>query len=98
MTEQTAEELSNMFKIFADNTRLRIICSLLNNELCVYDLCEILELNQSAVSHQLSLLRNSKLVKYRREGKQIFYSLKDNHVEDIIKIAIAHLNEKEEGK
>jgi len=56
-------------------------------------LCELLNLNQSAVSHQLQLLRGSKLVKYRKEGKQVFYSLEDNHIESMIKIALAHMRE-----
>lgn len=96
--EPTREEilkLSNMFKLFADDTRLRIICSLIKEELCVCDLCEALNLNQSTVSHQLQLLRNSKLVKYRREGKQIFYSLQDEHVERIISQALEHTLEEE---
>lgn len=91
------QNLSEMFKLFADETRLRIICSLLNTELCVCDLCEILNLNQSAVSHQLQLLRSSRLVKYRKEGKQVFYSLKDEHIETIIKVAMSHMRE-EKGK
>lgn len=91
------ELLSNMFKLFADNTRLRIICSILNTELCVCDLCELLELNQSTVSHQLQILRNAKLVKYRREGKQIYYRLQDEHIEQIISTSLAHILE-EEGK
>ncbi len=91
------ENVSNMFKLFADNTRLRIICSILNTELCVCDLCELLELNQSTVSHQLQILRNAKLVKYRREGKQIYYSLQDEHIEQIISTSLAHILE-EEGK
>ena len=91
------ESVSNMFKLFADNTRLRIICSILNTELCVCDLCELLDLNQSTVSHQLQILRNAKLVKYRREGKQIYYSLQDEHIEQIISTSLAHILE-EEGK
>lgn len=83
--------LSDMFKLFSDNTRLRIICSILNTELCVCDLCELLELNQSTVSHQLSLLRNAKLVKYRKEGKQVYYSLKDEHIEKIISLSLEHM-------
>ena len=83
--------LSDMFKLFSDNTRLRIICSILNTELCVCDLCELLELNQSTVSHQLSLLRNAKLVKYRKEGKQVYYSLKDEHIEKIISLRLEHM-------
>lgn len=90
------QDLSEIFKLFADETRLRIICAILNTELCVCDLCEILDLNQSAVSHQLQLLRNSKLVKYRKEGKQVFYSLEDEHIESIIKMALAHIKEGEE--
>lgn len=90
--------LSEMFKLFADETRLRIICSILKRELCVCDLCELLNLNQSTVSHQLQLLRNSKLVKYRREGKQVYYSLEDEHIENIIKMALAHITEGDERK
>jgi len=92
-TRKDILDLSNMFKLFADETRLRIICSLLKDELCVCDLSELLELNQSTVSHQLQLLRNSKLVKYRREGKQIFYSLQDDHIEKIIQLALDHIEE-----
>ncbi|MCI8481680.1 MAG: winged helix-turn-helix transcriptional regulator [Clostridia bacterium] len=90
------ETLSNMFKLFADHTRLRIICSVLNTELCVCDLCELLDLNQSTVSHQLQILRNAKLVKFRREGKQIYYSLQDEHIEQIISTSLAHILEEEE--
>ena len=76
-------DLADIFKLFSDSTRIRIICSILNTELCVCDLCEILNLNQSTVSHQLQLLRAAKLVKYRRDGKQVFYSLEDEHIEKI---------------
>lgn len=96
LNEVTREELfkiTNIFKLFSDETRLRIICSLLKEELCVCDLCELLKLNQSTVSHQLQLLRTNHLVKYRREGKQIFYSLQDEHVEKMIQIALAHSKE-----
>ena len=86
-------EMSDMFKLFADSSRLKIICSILNNELCVCYLCELLNLTQSNVSHQLQLLRTSKLVKYRKEGKQVYYSLKDEHVERIITMALDHIRE-----
>ena len=92
------QDLSEIFKLFADETRLRIICAILNTELCVCDLCELLNLNQSAVSHQLQLLRSSKLVKYRKKGKQVYYSLKDEHIENIIKMALAHIQEGDEAK
>jgi ArsR family transcriptional regulator, lead/cadmium/zinc/bismuth-responsive transcriptional repressor len=94
-SEET-QDLAEIFKLFADETRLRIICAILNTELCVCDLCELLDLNQSAVSHQLQLLRKSKLVKYRKEGKQVYYSLQDEHIESIIKMALAHIMEGEE--
>lgn len=90
------EKLAEMFKLFADNTRLKIICSLMKEELCVCDLCNLLNLKQSTVSHQLQLLRNSNLVKHRRNGKHIFYSLQDNHVETIISQAIEHISEEEQ--
>lgn len=92
------QDLSEIFKLFADETRLRIICATLNTELCVCDLCELLGLSQSAVSHQLQLLRSSKLVKYRKEGKQVYYSLEDEHIENIIKMALAHITEGDEKK
>ena len=92
-TREDILKLSNMFKLFADDTRLRIICILIKEELCVCDLCEALNLNQSTVSHQLQLLRNSNLVKYRRDGKQIFYRLQDEHVERIISQALEHILE-----
>lgn len=95
LTREQIMELSNIYKNLSDETRLRIICSILNKELCVYDLCEILNLNQSTVSHQLQVLRSSKLVKYRREGKQIFYSLQDEHIEKIISISLEHILEEE---
>lgn len=88
-------DLADMFKLFSDSTRLRIICALLKEELCVCDLSELLKLNQSTVSHQLQLLRASNLVKYRRDGKQIFYKLRDEHVEIIIKMALDHIEEEE---
>lgn len=93
ISKEMNRNLAEMFKIFADETRLRIICNLLNEELCVCDLCELLELNQSTVSHQLQILRNSKLVKYRKEGKQVYYTLEDEHIDAILRMAIAHIKE-----
>lgn len=91
--EEEIIEMADVFKLFSDSTRLRIICAILNNELCVCDLCELLNLTQSNVSHQLKLLRSAKLVKYRKEGKQVYYSLQDNHVEAIIRMALDHILE-----
>lgn len=85
------ETLANVFKIFGDSTRMRIILALFMGELCVCDLSEVLEMTQSAISHQLRLLRGSGLVKTRRQGKSIFYSLDDDHVYSIINQGLAHI-------
>ena len=98
ITPEMNRNLAEMFKVFSDETRLKIICSLLNEELCVCDLCELLSLNQSTVSHQLQTLRTSKLVKYRKEGKQVYYTLEDEHIDAILRMAIAHIKEKQAQK
>ena len=85
------QDLSSIFKIFSDTTRLRIICTILNTELKVSEICKILEINQTTLSHQMKILRDTKLVKYRKEGKEVYYSLKDAHVEQIIIQALDHL-------
>lgn len=87
------DALSNIFKIFSDTTRLRIICAILNTELRVNDICENLEINRTTVSHQLKILRDTKLVKYKKVGTEIYYSLKDAHIEQIILQALDHLGE-----
>ncbi len=86
-------EASDFFKAFSDSSRLKIITALVSRELCVCDLCEIVGQSQSAVSHQLRVLRASRIVKFRREGKQVFYSIDDTHIEEIIRITISHLSE-----
>lgn len=93
-TQKEIDNLSDMFKLFSDPTRLRIICTILNDELRVNDICEILEMNRTTVSHQLKLLRDSKLVKYRKMGTEVYYSLKDSHVEQMIRQAMDHIFEK----
>lgn len=93
-TSEEIDVLSNMFKLFSDPTRLRIICTILNDELRVTDICELLEMNRTTVSHQLKLLRDSRLVKYRKEGTEVYYSLKDTHVEQMIRQAMDHVSEK----
>lgn len=87
------DRLAELFKVFADYTRLKIICALLEEELCVCDLCELLQMNQSAISHQLRVLKSAHLVKYRRQGKQVFYSLDDDHIVQIISQTLAHIHE-----
>ncbi len=84
-------DLAELFKIFGDSTRIRILFVLLEAEVCVCDLAEALSISQSAVSHQLKILKQSKLVKCRRDGKLMYYSLADNHVRTIIKEGMDHL-------
>ena len=85
--------LSELFKIFGDATRIRILMVLFQSEVCVYDLAKLLNMTQSAISHQLRILKQSKLVKNRREGKSIFYSLADEHVRTIIAQGREHIEE-----
>lgn len=86
-------DLADIFKMLGDPTRLRIIFALKGKELCVSHLSEIVQMSSSAVSHQLKTLRIQKLIKSRREGKNIFYSLDDNHVDSIIATALEHVAE-----
>ncbi len=86
-------DLAELFKMFADSTRIKILYALLESELCVCDISKVLNLTQSAVSHQLRILKGGKLVKYRREGKTIFYSLADDHVRSMIEMGMDHISE-----
>lgn len=82
--------LANFFKTLADPTRVRIISILIKGEQCVGCIAKETGMSQSAISHQLRFLRNTNIIKFRREGKNIFYSLADSHIQDIIKISIDH--------
>ena len=86
-------DLAELFKIFGDSTRVKILYALLESELCVCDIAKLMEVTQSAVSHQLRLLKNSKLVKFRREGKTVYYSLADDHVLHILAQGMEHILE-----
>jgi ArsR family transcriptional regulator len=86
-------DLAELFKVFGDATRVRIIGALLHEELCVCDIAVLLDMTKSAISHQLKSLRQSKLVKHRREGKVIFYSLDDDHVGGIFRQGLEHVQE-----
>ncbi len=86
-------DLAELFKIFGDSTRIRILFVLFEAEVCVCDLAQVLNMTQSAISHQLKILRQSKLVKSRREGKSVFYSLADEHVRTIIAQGSEHIRE-----
>lgn len=86
-------DLAELFKVFGDSTRIRILFVLFEAEVCVCDLAEVLHMTQSAISHQLKILKQSKLVKARREGKSVFYSLADDHVRSIIDQGREHIEE-----
>lgn len=85
--------LSEFYKIFADQTRLRILDVLLNKPMCVNEISEILDISQSAVSHQLKNLRTSNLVKTTKEGKNVIYSISDNHIKNILEFGLEHIEE-----
>ena len=87
--------LTEFYKIMADYTRMKIIYALMQKELCVSDISEIVEMSQTAVSYQLRILRGARLVKHRRVGKMIFYSLDDDHISDIINTTVMHLEHEE---
>jgi DNA-binding transcriptional ArsR family regulator len=92
--EEILYDLSDFFKIFGDSTRIKIVYALLSSEMCVQDLATLLDMNQSAISHQLRILKQAKVVKYRKDGKYAVYSLDDDHVAQIVAQGIAHLSEK----
>ena len=92
--EEELLELAELFKMFADSTRIKILYALFEAELCVCDIARILNLTQSAVSHQLKVLKTARLVKPRREGKTIFYSLADVHVRRIIAQGMQHIEDR----
>ena len=91
--EDTMRELADFYKVFGDATRIRILCVLLQAEVCVCDLAELLGMTQSAISHQLRILKQAKLVKNRREGKTVSYSLADDHIQMIISQGMEHIAE-----
>lgn len=92
-SENTLYDVAELFKNFSDSTRIRILYLLIEEEKSVSEIAELLNMNQSAISHQLRFLKNSKLVKNRREGKTIYYSLADDHVYNIISQGIEHVEE-----
>lgn len=91
--EEELQDLAEFFKVFGDGTRLKILYVLLSTEMCVYDIAAILGMSQSAISHQLRVLKQMDLVKNRREGKTIFYSLADSHIVTILSQGLDHIEE-----
>ncbi len=91
--EEELYDLAELFKVFGDTTRIKILYVLFESEMCVSDMAECLNMTQSAISHQLRVLKQNSLVKYRREGKTIIYSLADDHVRTIIDQGMEHITE-----
>ena len=88
-------DVSDFFKILGDSTRLRILCALDNEEMCVCDIANLLNMTKSSISHQLKILKIDRLVKSRKMGKEVYYSLNDEHVKMVLEIAIEHIIHKE---
>lgn len=86
-------DLAELFKVFGDSTRIKILYALKQAELCVCDLSSLLSMSQTAISHQLRVLKLSKLIKSRKDGKNVFYSLDDSHVDDILSLGEEHISE-----
>ena len=91
--DELIADLSDMFKIFGDQTRVKILMALESGELCVCDIAAVMDMSQSAISHQLRVLKQSNIVKTSRQGKVVYYSISDDHVKEIFDIAIVHVQE-----
>ena len=92
-TDEELQSLADFFRIFGDSTRIRILYALSQSELCVCDIASLLGMGQSAISHQLRILKQMRLVKFRREGKSVLYSLADGHIETILAQGMEHIGE-----
>jgi DNA-binding transcriptional ArsR family regulator len=92
--EENLFELAELFKVFGDLTRIKILWALAESEMCVCDIAALLKMTQSAISHQLRVLKQARLVKNKKEGKVVFYSLDDEHVKQIFEQGLIHINEK----
>ncbi len=92
LPNDTAQKLSETFKILGDQTRIKILSLLTENEMCVCDIADTLQMGQSAISHQLRVLRGARLVKFRKEGKEAWYSLDDEHVVSLMNQGLEHIN------
>lgn len=93
VTSPQLQDLADLFKVFGEPTRLRILSALNAGELCVCDLVDLLGMSQSAVSHQLRILRSSRVVRFRKEGKNVYYTLDDDHVRKLLELGLDHVNE-----
>lgn len=92
-SNRVIEKIASFFKVIGDNTRARILFALDSNEMCVCDIANVLNMTKSAVSHQLSVLRDERIVKCNRVGKEVYYSLDDEHVKEVYEVALSHVKE-----
>ena len=97
LDEDELIEMAELFKMFGDSTRIKILCVLFEGEKCVQEITEAAGSSQSAVSHQLRILRQARLVKSRKEGRVVYYSLDDDHIDEIFALAFTHIMEEREG-
>ena len=93
--EENLYDLAELFKVFGDTTRIRILWALAESEMCVCDISFLLNMTQSAISHQLRVLKQARLIKFRKDGKVVYYSLDDEHVKQIFDQGLTHINEKQ---
>lgn len=91
--EEMLYDLAELFKVFGDTTRVKILYALFSSEMCVCDIANLLGMTQSAISHQLRVLKQARLVKYRKDGKVVYYSLDDDHIKQIFNCGLCHINE-----
>ncbi|MEG1458200.1 MAG: metalloregulator ArsR/SmtB family transcription factor [Acetivibrio sp.] len=91
--EEILYDLAELFKVFGDTTRVKILCALFESEMCVCDIAALLKMTQSAISHQLRVIKSAKLVKNRKDGKVVYYSLADDHVKHIFDQGLSHVTE-----
>jgi ArsR family transcriptional regulator len=93
-SEEDLYDLAELFKVFGDTTRIKILCALVEAEMCVCDIAALLNMTQSSISHQLRILKQARLVRYRRDGKVVYYSIDDEHVKQIFDQGLIHLKER----
>ena len=91
--EEMVQELADFLKVFGDPTRIRVLFLLRDRELCVHDICEVLDMRQATISHQLKTLRQALLVRHRKEGKMVFYTINDDHIDALLNVALEHIKE-----
>lgn len=91
---KTIYDISNFFKILGEPTRIKILNALDNNEMCVCDIANVLNMTKSTISHQLNILRQNNIVKYKKNGKEVYYTLDDEHVKEVFEVALSHIGHK----